>query len=250
LALAAPLAPAARAEVKLDPLLTDHAVLQRGVPIPVWGPGDPGEAVTVDFQILARGATVSAKTTAGNDGRWMVKLPAQTPGGSFTMVVQGKNKVEIKDLLIGEVWVCSGQSNMEWRLQRAAEAQPAIDNATNPQIRLFTVARTAVPEPQPVVKGEWKECTPQTAAAFSAVGYFFGRDLQKALNVPIGLIHTSWGGTPAQAWTSAETLQADPALKGMYDGLVKAREGYPAAQEAYKAAAAKATEAGQPAPKP
>jgi sialate O-acetylesterase len=219
--LAALLAPAARADVKLNPLFTDHMVLQRGMRVPIWGTADPGEEVTVEFDMPSQttGAPASfrlrSNVTADKDGRWQIMLSERRPaGGPFTMTVQGKNKIEVKDILVGDVWICSGQSNMEWRLNQAAEGPATIENTANPQIRLFTVAHNAIAEPQTVVKGEWKECNPQSAAPFSAVGYFFGRDLQKALNVPIGLIHTSWGGTPAQAWTSKEALQAVPELQG------------------------------------
>ena len=167
-------------------------------------------------------------------------------------------------MLIGEVWICSGQSNMEFGLQGSFEARKDIAAATNPKLRLFTVAKAKSMGPLDKVKGDWKECTPVTAPSFSAVGYYFGRDLQKALGVPVGLIHTSWGGTPAQAWTSKEGLEAVPALRHYPVGLAariesydpaKAKEQYAAdlkkyeqALADYREAAAKAKEDGKRTP--
>src|SRR5262249_51276515 len=149
---------------------------QRGTPIPVWGTADPGEEVKIRL-----GATgqPTATATADKNGRWSAKLPAQQAGGPFELTVSGKNTLTLKDVLVGEVWVCSGQSNIECRLGQSDHPQAAIAAAGTPQIRLFTVARNPAAEPQTTVKGDWKECTPQTAADFSAVGYFFGRDVQK-----------------------------------------------------------------------
>jgi sialate O-acetylesterase len=267
--LAALVAPAARADVKLHPLFTDHAVLQRGMPVPVWGTADPGEDVSVALEMRRDGQTTArtsaVKATADSDGRWMVKLPEQQAGGPYELTVRGKNTITLKDILVGEVWVCSGQSNMEWPLRASYAADKAIAAATNPMLRLFTVPKATAGEPQKAVKAEWKECTPDTVPGFTAVGYFFGRDLQKALNVPVGLIHTSWGGTPAQAWTSKEALNAEPSLKYYHEQLAQALKNYrPAvaqaqyevavaenqlAQAKHKLAVAKARADGQPEPK-
>jgi sialate O-acetylesterase len=259
--------PAARADVKPHPLFSDHAVLQRGKPIPVWGTADPGEAVTVKLQ------SATATATAGPDGTWMVKLPEQAAGGPYELTLSGKNRVTLKDVMVGEVWVASGQSNMEWPLQKSFEGQKAIEGARNPMIRLFTVRKIPAAEPQKTVPvdardkaGMWLECAPETVPDFSAVAYYFGRDLQKALNVPVGLIHTSWGGTPAQAWTTKEALEAEPALKHYpqeFEKRVKdydpaaAKERYEASRTKwqedmakYREAAAKAKEEGKPAPTP
>src|SRR5579871_2621361 len=153
--------PAARADVKPNPLFGDHAVLQRGKPIPVWGTADPGEEVTVKLQ----SATASAK--AGADGTWMVKLPEQSAGGPYELTIHGKNTVTLKDILVGEVWVASGQSNMDWALRASFESQKAIEAAKNPMLRLFTVRKTTAAEPQKTVpvdnrNGHWLECTPET----------------------------------------------------------------------------------------
>jgi sialate O-acetylesterase len=197
------------ADVAPAPLFRDHAVLQQGLPLPVWGTADNGEEVTVTL------AGHTAKTKAV-DGRWMVRLPALMAGGPHELVLAGKNRIVLTDILIGEVWLCSGQSNMERQLGLRAGQKP-IDNweqeaatANFPQIRHFGVAQTVALSPQSKVAGDWLVCTPQTAPQFTAVGFFFGRALHQARGVPIGLIHSSWGGTPAQAWTSREGLARLP----------------------------------------
>jgi sialate O-acetylesterase len=248
-ALAAIVAPAARADVVPNSVFTDHAVLQRDRPITVWGTSDPGEQVSVG---LSTDTGTSAAATATADGRWIATLPALSAGGPYTLTVQGKNRVQFKDVLVGEVWVCSGQSNMEMHLDRCFEANQAIAAAKNPKLRLFTVTKTTAPGPLDKVKGEWKECTPETAPSFSAVAYYFGRDLQKALDVPVGLIHTSWGGTPAQAWTSKEALNVEQSLRHYHEELAdrmekfdpaKAKAQHEAAMKKYEEALAKHKEA-------
>ena len=199
-----------QADVVPNPMFTDHAVLQRDKPIPVWGTSDPGEQVRVS---LSTDTGTSARTQATADGRWIAELPALPAGGPYTLTIQGKNRVQFKDVMIGEVWICSGQSNMEMQLRSTFEAKQAIAASEYPKIRLFTVAKATATGPLDKVRGEWKICGPETVPGFSAVAYYFGRDLQKALGVPVGLIHTSWGGTPAQAWTSQEALEAVPELQ-------------------------------------
>jgi sialate O-acetylesterase len=259
--LVATLVPAARADVVPNSLFTDHAVLQREKPILIWGTSDPGEQVRVS---LTNETGTNAAGQANADGRWMIELPSLPAGGPYTLSIEGKNKVQLKDVLIGEVWICSGQSNMEMQLRDTFEANKAAAAAENPKLRLFTVAQATAMGPLDKVKGEWKECGPETAPAFSAVGYYFGRDLQKALGVPVGLIHTSWGGTPAQAWTSKDGLEAVPALRHYQADLARRLENYdPAkdreqyaaalkkfeqAQAEFKEAVAKAKEDGKPAP--
>jgi len=151
----------------------------------------------------------------------MIELPALPAGGPYTLSVEGKNKIQFKDVLIGEVWICSGQSNMKMQLRNTFEANKAAAAAANPKLRLFTVAEATAMGPLDKVTGVWKECSRKTAPAFSAVGYYFGRDLQKDLGVPVGLIHTSWGGTPAQAWTSKDGLEAVPALRHYHATLAE-----------------------------
>ncbi len=194
---------ALRAEVRLPGLFSDHMVLQQDLPVPVWGWADAGETVTVTL----RGRSVTATP---QNGRWLARLPAQKAGGPFELVVQGRNRIELRDVLVGEVWICSGQSNMEWPLSASFESQTAIAAAANPNLRLFTVPKLKAEAPVDDVKAAWVECNPDTAKSFSAVGYFFGRDLQKARRVPVGLIHTSWGGSPAEVWMRHEVLAANP----------------------------------------
>jgi sialate O-acetylesterase len=197
---------AARAEVRLPGLFSDHMVLQQGMRAPVWGWADEGEKVTVTF----RGKKVS--TTAKN-GKWMVKLAGLKAGGPDMLTVEGRNKIEVKDVLVGEVWICSGQSNMEFPLKASFEADQDIANSANPNLRLFTVPKLKTNEPVDDVKAGWQECNPDTVKNFSAVAYYFGRDLQKARGVPVGLIHTSWGGSPAEVWIREGVLAANPGYK-------------------------------------
>jgi sialate O-acetylesterase len=245
----------ARADVAPSPVFTDHAVLQRDKPIRIWGTSDPGELVRISLS-TDTGTRTAARANA--DGRWIAELPPQPAGGPYTLTIQGKNRVQFKDVLVGEVWVCSGQSNMEFHLRQSFEPQKDIAAAANPKIRLFTVTRGTAMAPLDRVKGEWQECTPETARNFSAVGYYFGRDLQKALGVPVGLIHTSWGGTPAEAWTSKEGLDAVAALRHYHAALAEkiakynpgsAKEEYESALKKWEEATAKAKEEGKQPPR-
>ncbi|HEV3259176.1 MAG TPA: sialate O-acetylesterase [Gemmataceae bacterium] len=207
------------AAVKTPAFISDGMVLQHGTKVPVWGTADPGEKVTVRFQ------DQTASATAGQDGKWLVRLKNLKPGGPFAMIIQGHNKLLLRNVLVGEVWLCSGQSNMEMRLADSADAQEVIEHSKDPMIHLFTVAHASAASPAPDVTGSWSECGPKTVPSFSAVAYFFGRDLRKALGVPVGLIHSSVGGTPAEQWTSASALKANPELKGLqgsglYNGMI------------------------------
>ena len=245
---------AVRAEAKPNSLFSDGAVLQQDVTVPVWGNANEGEKVTVKFQ--QQTVTATAK-----DGRWLVRLKPLKAGGPFTLTVAGENNtLVVSDVLVGEVWLASGQSNMAFPLSRAANGTEAIAAAGNRRLRLFTVPRGAEDTPRTDAHGNWQESSPETAAKFSAVAWFFGRDLRKALRVPVGLIHSSVGGTPAEAWTSRAALEADPELKPIveryaasfknYDPEAAAAR-YQRALEDHKAAAAKAKGAGErPPPAP
>jgi sialate O-acetylesterase len=242
--------PRVMAAVKPHALISDGMVLQQGVAAPVWGTADDGEEVKVTFQ----GKDYTATTTGG---KWLVRLDKLKAGGPYDLTITGKNTVQVKNVLVGEVWVCSGQSNMEWPLLLTADLPKAIADAQNPKIRLFTVPKTPAGTPQENVVGGWKECTPENAVTFSAVAYYFGRDLQKALDVPVGLIHTSWGGTVCEAWTSRAALEADPQLKGMaqnYDNAVNnygnAVDGYLGQLDKYRDAVVKARQEGKEVPPP
>lgn len=198
-------------DVKLSAMFSDHMVLQQGMPVPVWGWAKPGEQVTVKF------GEQSAAATADDAGKWQVKLQPLQAGGPHELTVSGNNAITLNDVLVGEVWVCSGQSNMEFAVAGAKNAQQEIQDANYGQIRLYTVPRTIAAKPLSDTHGSWAVCRPMTTGGFSAVGYFFGRDLYKTLNVPIGLIHTSWGGTPAEAWTARPMLEDDPDLTPILD---------------------------------
>ena len=206
--------PSALAEVRLPAIFSDNMVLQQGVPLVVWGFADEGEEVTVQFQGQSVKAT-AFKQLPNPASRWKLRLtPLKASATPEVFTVQGaKNKLERKHVLVGEVWVCSGQSNMEFGMRGAHEAQPDIDAANLPLIRFFTVPRSKLAAPADDVKASWQPCTPQTALNFSAVAFYFGRDLHGALKVPIGLIHTSWGGTPAEAWTSQSAIEAHAELR-------------------------------------
>ena len=189
--------------VELPGVISSNMVLQRDVELPIWGFGEDGEQVTVTF--------LDKKFTAvTRDGAWMVKLPPAKAGGPFTMTVEGKEKLELDNILVGEVWICSGQSNMEWQLQGSTGGKEERAQATNPNLRFFVPPKepkkAALYSPMKTVKSRWKECTPVSAGTFSGVGYFFGKSLQKTLNVPVGLINASVGGTIIETWMSAEAL--------------------------------------------
>lgn len=210
---------AVAADIKLPAIIGDHMVLQQGAPAPIWGQADPGEAVTVSF------AGQEARTVAGADGRWLVRLQPlratpDAPGQSLT--VAGKNTVTLRDVLIGETWLCSGQSNMQMPVSGCFDATQEIARAGLPKIRLFTVANQTAPRPQDDCQGQWVVCAPETVGSFSAAGYFFGRHLHQTLGLPIGLINSSWGGTIAEAWVSSAALRTNlPEFHSALDELDK-----------------------------
>ncbi|MFN8206142.1 MAG: sialate O-acetylesterase [Bacteroidales bacterium] len=196
------------AQVSLPKIIGSNMVLQQGLPIPVWGWASKGEKVTVSFQ----GKSVSGK--AGADGKWMIRLQPEKAGGPYEMEIKGRNTIKLTNILVGEVWVCSGQSNMEWTVSKVNDADNEIASAKYPAIRLFTVPKKVSASPEKdIPDGEWEECNPSSIPGFSAVGYFFGRTLLKELNVPIGLIHTSWGGTNIETWTSAQMMSTVPEFR-------------------------------------
>jgi sialate O-acetylesterase len=193
---------AARAAVKPHALFSDNMVLQQGMEVPVWGTASPGERVTVTF------GGQKASTTA-KDGRWMVRLrPLKASSTASRMTIAGENTVNIGNVLVGEVWIASGQSNMQWPVRASADPDRVIAAATDTQIRLITVPRRATDAPQADVQASWVECSPQTVPDFSAVAYHFGRTLRAKLGVPVGLISTNYGGTLAEAWTRRGVLES------------------------------------------
>jgi sialate O-acetylesterase len=207
----------ARAEVRLPALFSDGLVFQQGKPLSIWGWAAPDEDVSVQFA----GQTRAAR--ADLDGRWRVILdPLPANASPQEMKVSGKNNLTLKNLLVGEVWICSGQSNMQWTVSQSANPQQEIEAANFPQIRMFNVERATAMSPADDVKGSWKEANPGNVGQFSAVGYFFGRHLHQVLKVPVGLINTSWGGTRVEAWTSRESLEERPCAAQMlsdWDGI-------------------------------
>jgi len=249
-------ASSAGAEVKLPTLFSSNMVLQQGKKAAVWGTADPGEQVTVTL------GDQKATGTADSEGRWKVELGALKAGGPWEMTVAAQNTITLHNVAVGEVWVCSGQSNMEMAVGSSARAWGGVLNADQeaaagnyPLIRHFTVKKAVAGQPQKDVEGQWVVASPETVPEFSAVGYFFGRELHKALGVPVGLIDSSWGGTPAEAWTSTPALEAVPELKPLLDDWSQKVAAYPRALEQFQQelnpweqAAEKAEGEGKPAP--
>jgi len=222
-------ASSAFADVKLPAIISDNMCLQANKALPIWGKADPGESVTVTL------GDEKESTSAGPDGNWKVVLHALPEGaGPLEMKVTGKNTIEVKNIIAGEVWVASGQSNMEFAFNSAHNAAEEAPKAKYPKIRIFNLQKKIAFEPQWDCVGKWEECTPETVMHTSAVGYFFCRDLHEKLGVPVGLIHTSWGGTPAQAWTSIEDLKADPELAPLAAQFEETRDHMAQSKEKYQ----------------
>ena len=220
----------ALADIKLPAVIGDNMVLQHGGKVTIWGWADPGEEVTVGVSWRSMKWAV----TADKDGKWSFKITPPKVGGPYEMTLTGKNSITIKNILVGEVWVGSGQSNMQMSVQSSNNAEQEIAEANYPKIRLFYVTRKVAEEPQSDCQGSWIECSPETVPGFSAVAYFFGRYLHKELDLPVGLIHTSWGGTPAEAWTRREMLEANPDCAPILKRYDDAVARYPQAMEEYK----------------
>ncbi|HUC86120.1 MAG TPA: sialate O-acetylesterase [Candidatus Acidoferrales bacterium] len=214
-------------------------VLQQGVSVPIWGWGRDGDTVTVQFQQQSVSATVK-------NGQWAVQLAALKPGGPDTMTISGGSgkPVRLKNVLVGEVWLASGQSNMEFPLRRSFEGEAALAKCANPLIHLLKVPHARLDSPTNDIGASWTECNSNTAANFSAVEYYFARDLQKALNVPVGVIESDWGGTPIEAWIEPEFLRAIPDYRApVFDEWAIAQDHYERSLDEYrkKKAAAQAS---------
>lgn len=229
-ALALAMAVSALADVKLPAVVSSNMVLQRGVKARLWGTADPGEEVTVTLGAQKHTAKADAK------GDWAVMLDPMEAGGPHEITVAGKNTLKLENVLVGDVWVCSGQSNMEMSVGGCNNAKEEAAAANFPNIRHFGLVKAVAATPQKDARGAWAVCSPQTVSGFTAVGYFFGRHLHNELKVPIGLLHTSWGGTPAQAWTSREALDAVPELKHYVAALDAAANPTPEARQKYEEA--------------
>jgi sialate O-acetylesterase len=229
------------AELKLPAIFTDHLVLQRGIPVNVWGWDAPGQEVTVQF------AGQSVVVKAGADGKWKAKLnPLEASAVSRQVKINGSTSKVLNDVLVGEVWLCSGQSNMEWSVSSAYDPDLETLTAKFPLIRHVTVPKNGTQEVQDDFVGQWDVCTPENIGQFSAVGYFYGRILHQALGVPIGLIDNAWGGSAAEAWVPRDVLAADPDFKGYLDDWSNREKNLEAATaawlknlEAWRAAGAK-----------
>jgi len=215
LTFSAAVAGVARADVKMPNIFGNHMVLQQGQKNRVWGLADPGEPIVVSIDKQTQ------KTTAGADGRWMVQLDPLSVGGPHELSVQGKTTIKFTDVLVGEVWICSGQSNMQWSVNASNDPDLERSAARFPKLRMVNIPQVGTQEPQWNFNGNWQVCTPETVGNFSAVGYFFGRQLHQTLDVPVGLINNAWGGSACEAWIRRELLAADPKYKVMLDGWVK-----------------------------
>jgi sialate O-acetylesterase len=220
------LAGPAAAAPELAPLFRDHGVLQRDKPVPVWGRAAPGEHVVVSFAGQRFGAA------AGPDGRWVAVLaPLQASATGADLTVAGKESVTVHDILVGEVWLCSGEGNMEFEVDggsftyRVDNAAAEVAAARYPLVRQFKVARRAAAEPADDAGGDWRACSPATVGQFTAVGYFFARDLLARLGVPVGIINCTWSGTPLESWMSPAALAGFPGFSNGHPAPGAAREG-------------------------
>jgi sialate O-acetylesterase len=238
-------------DVRLPAIFSDHMVLQRDAAVPVWGWAEPGEKVTVSI------AGQTKKATADATGKWSLKLDKLAAGEALTLVVTGKNKIIVNDVLVGEVWLGSGQSNMQMQMKGVRDFEQEKVAATFPQLRMFTVKRNEQVTPQTNCDGAWMICRPETVETFSATAYFFGRDLHQKLGVPVGLIASSVGGTPIEAWTSMEKMEGRKELVPVFEQWaeklrtpfdpVKAQAQYQKQYAAWKTNSAKRVAEGKPA---
>lgn len=189
--------------LRLPAILADHMVLQQNSFTKIWGWAEAGEEV----RVITSWNQQSYRVVADQDGNWLVSVATGKAGGPYTITVKAETTIVLKDILLGELWICSGQSNMEWQLTNAETAAEEIPRSNYPNIRLFTVEKHIAARPDVDLVGSWELCNPESSANFSAVAYFFGKMLHQDLGVPVGLVNTSWGGTPSESWTSREKLQ-------------------------------------------
>ena len=207
------------ANVKVPKIFGGHMVLQRNKLIPVWGWADANEKISVQFNHQTK------TTKADKSGKWVIKLDNENAGGPYQLIVKGKNTVAFNDVLVGEVWICSGQSNMEMPIEgwgKINNYEQEIAEANYPMIRHFKVPNTISATPkEDIAGGEWKICNPATAGDFTAAGYFFARELYNKLKVPIGLLNTSWGGTHVERWTSRQAFENSDEFKSMIAGMLR-----------------------------
>lgn len=207
------------AEIKLPSIFGDHMVLQGGAPLPFWGQGEPGQKIRVSIRGDEGKVLASKEAVVDASGQWRLELPSLQQGAACEVhiVCADGSEVLFGDVLIGEVWLCSGQSNMAWDVSQSENGEAAVAAANHPEIRLFQVSRAVKDAPQVDLEGSWEICRPEAVADFSAVAYYFGRELRREQDVPVGLIGSYWGGTPAQAWTPREPQAGDPATRTQID---------------------------------
>jgi sialate O-acetylesterase len=204
----------ANANVRLPKIFADDMVLQRNKLIPVWGWAEANEKIEIKFNRQTK------TTKADKNGKWTIRLDAENAGGPYELYIKGRNTISIKNVLVGEVWICSGQSNMEFRVNQAENAEKEIKEANYPSIREFTVSRDLSSLPLDDVKaGKWEVCSATTVGNFTAVGFFFAKKIWEELKIPIGLIHTSWGATNSETWTSREGFESSDEFKEMIAGM-------------------------------
>jgi sialate O-acetylesterase len=238
-----------QAEVKVSAIFSDHMVLQRNQENPVWGWANPD----AEIQVTINSQTLKAK--ADKDGYWKVKLPSMKEGGPFEMTIAGENTLNIKDILVGEVWLCSGQSNMQWTVGSSYDADLETLTASNPNLRLISVPQVGTQEVQKTFSGKWEVCTPNSVKEFSGVGYFFGRQLQTTLNIPVGLIDNAWGGSACEAWIRRDLMQDNALYAPLMEMWAEREKNVPAAEKEaeiiknWEAQVKKAKEEGKPQPR-
>jgi sialate O-acetylesterase len=200
----------ASAQLRLPAVISDHMVLQQNSEVQLWGWDGPNQKIAIVGSWESRD---TFKTVTANTARWNTTIKTPIAGGPYSITIMGSQKLVLNDVMMGEIWICSGQSNMEWSANLgSADATADMPKANFPNIRLFQVNKSAASTPQEHGEGQWKACTPETMRSFSSVGYFFGKKLQADLKVPIGLINVSWGGTAAEVWTPKEQVVNDPDL--------------------------------------
>lgn len=217
----------AAANIKLPAIFGNGMVLQQKAKAPIWGWAEPGEKIYIKGSWQWTGTS----TRTNSDGNWLTKITTPKAGGPYTLRITARNDIILRDILIGEVWICSGQSNMEVSVSSSANAKNEMTAANYPDIRFFTANQIVSDKPQTDCAGFWSKCNPATVADFSAVAYYFGRQLRRELNVPIALIHASRGGTPAEAWTRKETLQAEPDFAPILERFAKGVANFPLAKQ-------------------
>jgi len=217
-----------KATIILPPIIADHMVMQQNAPVKLWGNANAGEQVTIS--ILQQ----TVVTHANSLGKWMVWLQPLSSSIPIEMKISGSNNILIKDILLGDVWLASGQSNMEWKVKQSTNADKEIKAADYPKIRLFIVRRGFSDTALSTIQGKWELCSPATAGNFSAVAYFFGRDLFLHNHIPLGMIEADWGGTNCQAWTPLKAIEENPRCQYILDNWKKVIDQYPSALQKYQ----------------